>query len=143
MQSRVQRIQTWIKTVHTTRARDSDELPSRDRNEITASDTTSDDSSCSILINAEDDPLIPSSVKIKGVYCDGQETWARLLERARKLPEGHYPSTLGNLCILMKDVPALPQPLPRSKGLWGWAVWKLSSPPHLASSHHGSTSSSA
>ncbi|KAI3335385.1 hypothetical protein F4824DRAFT_501008 [Ustulina deusta] len=151
MQSRVHRlrqIQTWIETGQnvpvsdcTTKAHGSDELPSRDHNEIPSSDTTSDDSTSDILIDAESDPLIPNSAQIKQVYYDGQETWSQLLERALKLPEGCYPSTLGNLSILMKDVPALPQPLPKSKGLWGWAVWQLSSPPHLACSNDWSTKS--
>ncbi|KAI1773336.1 hypothetical protein F4818DRAFT_443180 [Hypoxylon cercidicola] len=108
----------------------SDDLPSEDCDETRSSITTSDDSSSSLFIDAVDcDPLIPSSTQINQVYHNGKETWLQFLEQARKLPEGCYPPTTNNLSIIMKDVPALPEPLPTTKGVWGWAVWQLSSPP--------------
>ncbi|KAI0399538.1 hypothetical protein F4802DRAFT_34146 [Xylaria palmicola] len=149
MQTRANRhqMQTWIETGqnvldYTAKAGGSDELLSRDHDDIQSPATTSDESSCcDVLISAEGDPLIPNSAIIEQIYYNGRETWSQLLERARQLPASCYPSTLGNLTIIMKDVPALPQPLPKSKRLRGWAVWQVSSPSHPARCNDWSTKS--
>ncbi|KAI1760618.1 hypothetical protein GGR53DRAFT_509024 [Hypoxylon sp. FL1150] len=148
---RPRQVEIWIETgqnVFTTdtpaKAHASDNLPSEDYDETQSSITTSDGSSSHLLIEgAEGDPLIPKPKQIKQVYHNGEETWRQLLELARKLPEGRYPPIIGDISIVMKDVPALPEPLPKTKGLWGWAVWQLSSPSFFVGNDDWSTKSSS
>ena len=75
-----------------------------------------------------EDMLIPSPAEIQLTYASGYESWSRSVAEAEALPPDSWPTGCGDPCIMLKDVPALPQNLSVSRALVGQPVWKLRLP---------------
>jgi hypothetical protein len=75
--------------------------------------------------DASGDPLIPCASKVEVVYCDGLETWQQFVSEADSLPLGCFPPRLDDPSTLLKEVPKLPDKLPKARELLGQPVWQI------------------
>ncbi|KAL2176555.1 uncharacterized protein P884DRAFT_260573 [Thermothelomyces heterothallicus CBS 202.75] len=82
------------------------------------------------LIGADHDLLIPSSADIDRVFHNGRATWARFARLAEALPLHAFPAEFANLSIMLKDVPALPDNLPKRGFIIGRPLWHVPDPDH-------------
>ncbi|KAL2187929.1 hypothetical protein L209DRAFT_754112 [Thermothelomyces heterothallicus CBS 203.75] len=80
------------------------------------------------LIGANDDPLIPSSADIARVFHEGRATWMHFARLAASLHPKAFPAGFGDPSIMLKDVPALPENLPRRGCLIGRPLWHVPDP---------------
>lgn len=74
------------------------------------------------LHGVHNDPLIPTQSQINQIFNDGVETWRRFQSDATDLPRGVFPSGL-DPSIMMKDMPPLPDSIPRKGVLVGSPNW--------------------
>ncbi|KAK3936439.1 hypothetical protein QBC46DRAFT_419368 [Diplogelasinospora grovesii] len=82
------------------------------------------------LVGADDDPLIPTSAAIDQVFHEGRATWTRFVRLAESLSPQAFPAGFGDPSIMLKDVPALPDKLPRRGCLIGRPLWYIPDPEH-------------
>ncbi|KND91545.1 hypothetical protein TOPH_03868 [Tolypocladium ophioglossoides CBS 100239] len=92
--------------------------------------TTTGTSDPEMLIGAEDDSLIPTTVDIQRVFQEGRETWTQFVNLAKSLPPNSVPAGLADPSVMLKDIPALPKKLPKRGILTGQPVWYISNPEH-------------
>ncbi|KPM38417.1 hypothetical protein AK830_g8147 [Neonectria ditissima] len=85
----------------------------------------STDEEDSLLIGEEDDPLIPPPSDIYRTFRDGKVTWLALLSKANKIPPGLWPAGMLDPYITLRDVPSLPEELPRGHVLYGRPCWHV------------------
>ena len=101
-----------------------------DADSVSDSDGGSSDSSNlpDKLLGVDDDILIPSAAEINRVYCEGQATWAHFVALAGSLPQLTFPPGVSDPSITLKDVPALPNSIPKSGILYGRPLWHIPDP---------------
>ncbi|OAA64489.1 hypothetical protein SPI_03136 [Niveomyces insectorum RCEF 264] len=79
----------------------------------------------SVLVGADDDPLLPTRADIERVYYSGQATWRSFVDEAEALPRHGFPAVFGDPYLLLADVPALPPKLPKVRVLTGQPLWHV------------------
>ncbi|KAK7425282.1 hypothetical protein QQZ08_008179 [Neonectria magnoliae] len=73
------------------------------------------------------DALIPKNADIRRVFNDGRQTWETFFHHALALPRGAFPLGL-DPAIMFKDMPSLPDSLPRTGVLAGAPIWSVPDP---------------
>lgn len=101
-------------------------FPQPDPKNATSPSTSSPSSSASPsteqMRGAENDALIPNQSQINQVFNDGHETWRQFHQVAQSYPRGTFPAGL-DPSIMMKDMPPLPDTVPRKGVLVGSPTW--------------------
>ncbi|RSL82053.1 hypothetical protein CEP52_017052, partial [Fusarium oligoseptatum] len=77
------------------------------------------------LLASDDDALIPKQAEVDLVFQKGKDLWSKLVTSARSLPATALSTGLNDPSILLKDVPALPEALPRRGMLVGRPSWHV------------------
>ncbi|KAI0430730.1 hypothetical protein F5Y09DRAFT_220431 [Xylaria sp. FL1042] len=134
------RIQHWIRTgKHVIQAdhKESDRvrsiIPASNANTSSSNTDVSPTSTTSSslpdeLSGADNDPLIPKPADIHRVFNQGRETWMQFLKSAEFLPPNSFPMWLQDPSIMLQDIPALPENLPRKGVLVGQPLWHVPDP---------------
>jgi hypothetical protein len=110
--------------------RDASALPSGNTSSATSESSDTSSSIPNRLVGADDDPLIPTSAAIDLVFNEDLATWTRFVRSAESLPPQAFPAGFGDPYIMLKDVPALPDRLPRKGWLIGRPLWHVPDPEH-------------
>ncbi|KAF4968016.1 hypothetical protein FZEAL_10448 [Fusarium zealandicum] len=74
-----------------------------------------------------DDPLIPNQRDIRRIFHNGRHTWHHFLSQALALPRGVFPPGL-DPCIMLQDMPPLPDSVPPKGVLAGAPTWHVPDP---------------
>ncbi|KAF5021097.1 hypothetical protein F66182_6886 [Fusarium sp. NRRL 66182] len=77
------------------------------------------------LLASDDDALIPKQAEVDLVFRKGKYLWSHLVTSAGSLPAASLSAGLNDPSIVLKDVPALPEALPRRGMLVGRAFWHV------------------
>ncbi|KAJ4322370.1 hypothetical protein N0V84_004841 [Fusarium piperis] len=89
--------------------------------------TASTDSTPTVekLLACDDDVLIPKQSEVDLVFQRGKDLWSQLVTSARSLPPTSLATGLNDPSIILKDVPALPEVLPKRGMLFGRPLWHV------------------
>ncbi|KAG5812880.1 hypothetical protein H9Q74_008430 [Fusarium xylarioides] len=77
------------------------------------------------LLASDNDALIPMQAEIDLVFQKGRDLWSRLVASARSLSPSSLSTGLNDPSIILKDVPALPEGLPKRGILAGRPLWHV------------------
>lgn len=75
------------------------------------------------LHSTSGDALLPKSTTTDRIFADGRATWLQLIKLARSLSRGFLPDY--DPAIMLKDVPALPNFIPKHGVLAGRPLWHV------------------